>query len=100
MKFCNDFTVFEQASYDWMAKNGVLFMRLSMGLIFFWFGFQKFFPGVSSAANIATQTIEVVSFGLVAYPIAMPLLATWEVLIGLGFLTGYFIRITSLLLFL
>jgi len=100
MKFCKTFTEFEQASYDWMAKNGILFMRLSMGLIFFWFGFQKFFKGVSSAETLATRTIEVVSFGLVTDTIAMPLLATWEVLIGLGFLTGYFIRITSLLLFL
>jgi len=100
MKICKGLSEFEQASYDWMAKNGVLLLRLSMGLIFVWFGFQKFFPGVSSAESIATRTIEVVSFGLVSEPIAMPILAAWEVLIGLGFLTGFFIRITSLLLFL
>ncbi|HSV87438.1 MAG TPA: DoxX family membrane protein [Bacteroidales bacterium] len=100
MKNCPTLSKFEQASYDWMAKYGILLLRLSMGVIFFWFGFQKFFPGISSAESIATRTIEVVTFNLINEPFSMPLLATWEVLIGLGFLTGRFIRVTSLLLFL
>lgn len=89
----------ESQIYDWMARNGVLLFRLSVGLIFFWFGFQKFFPGISSAEDLATRTIEVVSFGIVVHPVSMPLLATWEVLIGLGFLSGRFIRATLILLY-
>lgn len=90
----------ESSIYDWMARNGVLLLRLSIGIIFFWFGLQKFFPGISSAEDIATRTIEVVTFGLVSHPVSMPLLATWEVLIGLGFLTGKYLRATIVLLYL
>jgi uncharacterized membrane protein YkgB len=84
---------------DWMARNGIMLFRISVGIIFFWFGFQKYFPGISSAEDIATRTIEVVSMGLVVAPVSMPLLATWEVLIGLGFITGKYLRITILLLY-
>jgi len=90
----------EKCIYSWMARNGVTALRLSMGIVFFWFGFQKFFPGVSSAQDIATRTIEVLSFGIVPPALSMPLLAAWEVLIGLGFLTGKFIKATVVLLFL
>lgn len=92
-------TTIESTIYDWMARHGVMLFRISMGVIFFWFGFQKFFPGLSSAEDIATRTIEQVSFGMVTHPVSMPLLATWEVLIGLGFLTGRFLRITLILLY-
>ncbi len=92
-------TTLENTIYDWMARHGVMLFRISMGLIFFWFGFQKYFPGLSSAEDIATRTIDIVSFGMVTHPVSMPLLATWEVLIGLGFLTGRFLRITLILLY-
>jgi uncharacterized membrane protein YphA (DoxX/SURF4 family) len=99
MSFFKNIESFESKIYDWMALNGVLLLRLSIGIIFFWFGFQKFFPGISSAEDIATRTIEVVTFGLVIHPVSMPLLATWEVLIGLGFLTGKYLRATIILLY-
>lgn len=100
MNFLKHLIQAESNTYDWMARHGVLLLRLSIGLIFFWFGFQKYFPGISSAEDIATRTIEVVSFGLVSHPVSMPLLATWEVLIGLGFITGKFLRATIVLLYL
>jgi uncharacterized membrane protein YphA (DoxX/SURF4 family) len=84
---------------DWMAVNGILLLRISIGFIFFWFGFQKYFPGVSSAEDLATRTIDVMSFGMVKAPYSMPILATWEVLIGLGFLTGKYLRLTVILLY-
>ena len=83
-----------------MAVNGIYLLRISIGIIFFWFGFQKFFPGISSAEDIATRTIDVLSFGIVQAPYSMPILATWETLIGLGFLTGKFFRATVVLLYL
>ena len=83
-----------------MAVNGIYLLRISIGIIFFWFGFQKFFPGISSAEDIATRTIDVLSFGIVQAPYSMPILATWETLIGLGFLTGKFFRVTVVLLYL
>ena len=34
--------------------------------IFFWLGTLKFFPGLSPAAELATRTIERLTFGLLA----------------------------------
>lgn len=84
---------------NWMARYGLLIMRLGLGLVFFWFGVLKFFPDLSPAEELATRTISTLTFGLVPPPVSLPLLAAWEVLIGLGLLTGKFMRITLLLLF-
>jgi uncharacterized membrane protein YkgB len=84
----------------WMARNGVLFLRLSIGFLFLWYGILKFFPDVSSAENIATLTIEQLSFGLVNGRAAMLILAVWETIIGLGLMSGKFLRGILLLLFL
>ncbi|SMB86164.1 DoxX family protein [Deinococcus hopiensis] len=83
----------------WWARHGITLLRLSLGLIFFWFGVQKFFPGLSSAEGLATRTISVLTFGHVPPQVSLPLLASWECLIGLGLLTGRFLRLTLLLLF-
>ncbi len=84
---------------DWMAVNGIKLLRISIGIIFFWFGFQKFFPGISSAEDIATRTIDVLSFGLVKAPYSMPILAIWESLIGLGFIFAKYLKATIILLY-
>ncbi len=67
-------------------------MRLSIGLIFFWFGMLKFFSGVSPAEALASMTIQSLSFGLLEPPLSVKLLAIWEVGVGLGFLLGIFPR--------
>ena len=82
----------------WWAQHGITLLRLSLGLVFLWFGVQKFFPGLSVAQELATHTISVLSFGLVRPGVSLPLLATWETLIGLGLLSGRFLRLTILLL--
>src|SRR3989304_5471136 len=84
----------------WMAKNGILFLRLSLGIVFFWFGFLKFFPGLSPAQTLAGDTISLLSFGLVSPPAAGVLLAAWECLIGIGLLSGLLLRATLALLWL
>lgn len=83
-----------------MASNGIRILRLSIGVVFVWYGVLKFFPDVSSAENIATQTIEKISFGYLKGRHAMLVLAIWETLIGVGLLFGIFLRETLLLLFL
>jgi uncharacterized membrane protein YkgB len=85
---------------NWMARYGVLLLRVSVGIVFFWFGVLKFFPSLSPAEELATRTIETLSFGLVKPNISLPVLAAWETLIGLGLMTGKFMRATILLLFL
>jgi uncharacterized membrane protein YphA (DoxX/SURF4 family) len=81
-----------------MARYGVTLLRVSVGVVFFWFGALKFFPNVSPAQDLAARTIEMLTFGLVTPSLALPILALWEVLIGLGMITGLFMRATILLL--
>ncbi|MCS7220036.1 MAG: DoxX family membrane protein [Anaerolineae bacterium] len=90
----------DQILTSWMARNGVLLLRLSLGLVFFWFGVLKFFPGLSPAESLAGNTISSLSFGLIPPRMAVWILAAWETLIGLGLLSGRFLRETLLLLWL
>jgi len=84
---------------SFMRRYGILLLRISLGIVFFWFGFLKFFPGLSPADQIATATINELTFYQLPPPVAILLLATWETLIGLGLITGRFLRLTLLLLF-
>ena len=83
----------------WMSNHGVTILRLALGIISRWFGFLKFFPGVSSEEGIATRTIAAISFGLVPPNVGRVLLASWECAIGIGLLTDKAMRLTLLLLF-
>lgn len=85
---------------EWMFRNGYLLLRISVGIVFFWFGFLKFFPGLSPAQDLAIRTITLLSFGLIPDFIIINGLAFWEVLIGIGLISGKFMRETLLLLFL
>ena len=81
-----------------LARIGVPVLRLGLGVVLLWFGILKFFPGLSPAQDLATRTMEKLSLGLVTPDVALPILAAWETLIGLGLLTGRFLRATLLLL--
>jgi uncharacterized membrane protein YphA (DoxX/SURF4 family) len=83
----------------WMARNGVSLLRISLGIVYTWFGVLKFFPGLSPAADLATRTIEKLTFGIIPADAALLLLAAWETLIGLGLLSGVWLRATLFLLF-
>lgn len=82
----------------WMARYGVPLLRISLGIVFVWFGALKFFPGLSPAQDLAARTIERLSFGTVGPSLSVPVLALWECVIGLGLLSGRFMRATLLLL--
>ena len=78
-----------------MASAGIKFLRIGLGIIFFWFGILKFFPGLSPAEELVRNTIYFLNPDLF-----IPFLAAWETLIGLGLISGRFMRLTLLLLFL
>ena len=84
---------------NWMARYGILLLRISLGVVFFWFGVLKFFPGLSPAQGLATRTIELLTFGLIPAKTSIIILAVWECLIGVGLIFGIFMRATLLLLF-
>jgi uncharacterized membrane protein YphA (DoxX/SURF4 family) len=82
----------------WMARHSLRLLRISLGVVFLWFGALKFFPGLSPASDLAAHTIDVLSFGTMPASVSVPLLAGWECLIGVGLLFGIFMRATLLLL--
>ncbi len=79
----------------WMARYGILMLRVSMGIVFVWFGALKMVPGLSPAEDLIRDTLPFLPMALF-----LPFLAIWEMTIGVGFITGRFMRITILLLFL
>ena len=83
-----------------MARFGLLLLRVSLCIVFFWFGVLKFFPGMSPAQDLAIRTIGILTFGAIPPATALLLLATWECVVGLGLIFGLFMRATLLLLFL
>jgi uncharacterized membrane protein YphA (DoxX/SURF4 family) len=84
----------------WMSAKGLVILRLSIGIVFFWFGILKFFEGLSPAEDIAVRTISTMTFGLIGDKVILYGLATWEVLIGIGLIFRIFLRETLLLLYL
>jgi uncharacterized membrane protein YphA (DoxX/SURF4 family) len=82
-----------------MADHGLLVLRVALGIVFLWFGALKFFPGLSPAQDLAARTIDVLSLGLVPPSVSLPVLAAWEVAIGVGLLIGRWMRLVLLLLF-
>lgn len=90
----------DQRLTTWMAQYGIVLLRISLGIVFFWFGFLKFFPGLSPAQDLATRTVEILTFGILRPQLSIIILAAWECVIGLGLITGLFMRTTLLLLFL
>lgn len=82
-----------------MAAHGLTALRLALALVFLWFGGLKLIPGLSPAEDLAGRTIEQLTFGIVSTAVAIPVLALWEVAIGLGLLLGRWMRATLLLLF-
>ena len=82
-----------------MAAHGLTALRIALGIVFLWFGALKLVPGLSPAEDLAGRTIEALTAGLVPRAVALPVLALWEVGIGLGLLVGRWMRVTLLLLF-
>jgi uncharacterized membrane protein YkgB len=74
-------------------------IRFSLGIIYFWFGALKFFPDRSPAQQIAMDTIERLSFGLVPGYQGLLLLAAWEVVLGIVLILGFRQRLWTGLLF-
>lgn len=83
---------------EWMARYGVVALRVALGLVFLWFGALKYFPDLSPAQTLALGTIDALTFGLIPAGVSLVLLATLECAIGLGLISGRFMRLTLLFL--
>ncbi len=84
--------MFDPRSPGWFALLSFAMLRVSLGVVFVWFGVIKFFPDVSPAQDLATRTMESLSFGVLEPSVSLPTLAVWECLIGLGLIFGRYLR--------
>ena len=73
---------------QWMAANAMSMLRISIGIIYVWFGVLKYFPNLSPADHLAKDTIHIITFGFIPASLAIILLAIWETGLGLLLITG------------
>ncbi len=85
----------DSAITHWMARYGLILLRVSVGIVFFWFGALKLIPGASPAEGLIRESLPFLPMNLF-----IPFLAVWEMAIGLGFISGKFMRAAILLMFL
>ena len=91
---------YDEPITKWMANKSSFLLRISVGIVFLWFGVLKFFPGLSPAQGLAIETIDVLTFGLLEQNFIIYTLAVWETLIGVGLIFNIYLRETLALLFL
>lgn len=94
------FDKMDLAITGWMARYSIPYLRVSLALIFIWFGSLKFFPGLSPTISLIEQTTAILTFGIVPASVVIYGLAITECLIGFGLLLKVFMRLALLLLFL
>lgn len=80
-------------------NNILTLARVSLGIIFIWYGILKFFPELSPAEVLATKTIDILFFHLIPADVSIKLLAIWEVAVGVGLLFGIYLRFALILFF-
>lgn len=88
-------TQFDQIAVQWLSKHSLTILRISIGIVFLWFGTLKLVPGLSPAEPLIRSAIWFLPMSYF-----MPFLAFWEMVIGLGFVSGKFMRVTIILLLL
>lgn len=84
----------DQKIATWMNQNGRLMLRISLAIIFIWFGALKPF-GMSPAQGLVEKTVY--WFDPAVF---VPILGWWEVAIGVCLLIRPLIRVAIFLLFL
>lgn len=75
-------------------------LRITVGIVYLWFGALKFFAGLSPAEQLAMQTIHKLTFGLIDDRVNLFLLASWECAVGILLIAGKYVKTALSLLFL
>lgn len=80
-------------------NRSLKWLRISIGIVYIWFGGLKFFQGYSPAEDLAIHTIDKLTFDLMPGNVTIVLLAAWEVAVGIFLVINKWMRATLLLLF-
>lgn len=80
----------DERAVRFMSAYGILLLRVSLGITFIWFGALKVF-NVSPVSDLVAETVY-----WVPPELFVPFLGFWEILVGLGLITGFFLRLTLL----
>jgi uncharacterized membrane protein YkgB len=91
-------TIMSGTVYSQVNQRYLSLLRISIGVIYVWFGVLKFFHGYSPAEDLAAKTIARLTFSLLSDHTNLILLATWECIIGLLFIAGKWMRLTLICL--
>jgi uncharacterized membrane protein YphA (DoxX/SURF4 family) len=75
-----------------VSRRGLVLLRVSIGIIYIWFGALKFFHGYSPAEDLAINTIGKLTFGLIPQQVNIILLAVWECAVGILLITGKWLK--------
>ena len=89
---------FDRAFTGWLDRYAPTLLRWSLSVEFLWFGALKLIPGASPAEPLVAQTTQILFFGLLPERAGVAAVGVWEVLIGLGLLSGVWMRATLALL--
>ena len=84
---------FDQRLVNHLELNSFTYLRGSIGIVYILFGLLKFFPNYSPAEELATITIELITFNLFSGDFALISLAIIECSIGLGLLLNIQLRL-------
>lgn len=79
-----------------LARHSLLLLRISIGIVFVWFGALKLTPGMSPAEPLIRAAYDFLPDVLMGPFLLM--IAVLEIVIGVGFITGKFQRLTVILL--
>lgn len=82
----------QKTTPNFIDRHGTDFLRISLGVVFIWFGFLKFFDATSPAEIIAGDTISLLTFDSIKPNVSLPMLAVLECIIGIGLLTKGLMR--------
>ena len=88
-----DISDIDEAIAQWMYRHGRFLLRMSLAVIFIWFGALKI-VNLSPAQDLVAKTVY--WFDPAVF---IPILGWWEVLIGAGLLFRPLVRVALLLLF-
>ena len=78
---------------NFLHRNSLLLLRLSLGVTFFWFGLLKLFNSSPAIPMIQKALPESIS----AFPMFILILALIEIGLGLAFLSNKFVKIAAII---